>query len=204
MADADDTRQHREYKSFVDMTAEEQEREIQSCAAYLLGQKERLLMQRPTIESLNNHPRKAECIYTYAEMIDRLDAIQKMLEKTQEEINTIRGHFCFGRLEPFIEVSPEINDASNGAVDAWVKITQARQLIRFRHPPKTRGLTLHKSAARLAHAHFIKKDRHKAREVAHRIIEAAGLEPMDESTLTKWLQEFNKEDDAYEQRRAGM
>lgn len=200
MADEKIKRQPRKVKSFVDMTDEEQEREVQSCAEYLLDKKERLLMQRPTAETLNNHPRKAKCFYTYEQMIGKLDEIQENLEKARNEMNTLRGYFCFGRLEPFIEASTEIEKSSELANDAWVKILQAKQLIRIQHPLKTRELTLHKSAARLAHAYFTKEDRHKTRALARRIIQAAGLEIVDESTLTKWLQEFNKEDEAAELR----
>lgn len=200
MADEKITRQPREVKSFVDMTAEEQEREIQSCAAYLLEKKERLLMQRPTIESLNNHPRKAECIYTYAEMIGKLEDIKTALNQAVEGLNDIESHFVFGRLEPYFTADLDISLARKSAISSLASTLIAIGEVKEQHPPKTRELTLHKSAARLAHAHFIKKDRDKARKLAHRIIEAAGLDSLDESTLTRWLQEFNKEDDAAELR----
>ena len=157
---------------------------IQSAANYLLDQQTRL---------------KRGDRYFYEEQgcaafLAKLDSAGSGLQAAVKHLQALRTRFEFGEMDKFSSVDGRVRKAYDQALDAMVEIQITRHQTRIEHPPKTRGLYLQKSAARLAWAYVGDRVRGQARSVALEILTKANLPAPSDGALTRWFQEFRKED----------
>ena len=159
------------------------------------------LLNRPSIDSLNEHPDKSVCFYDYDGFVSELDSLERDLEAADKRLQQLTTHFTFNRMAPFGNQEHRIFAAREFALNALVQARLAKHELRIEHPARTRSLSLEKSAVQLAAAFFPSGDR-RVRGVAREIMEAAGLEIVtvdgeskpSNATISNWIKELREED----------
>lgn len=171
--------------------------EVQKCSRYIIEKKEREnTWGRSTYSpevggALPLHDKSG-----VANFLEQLESSRKKLDDVVKSLTRISANFEFGFMAAFEGVASPINTTLNHAENALAEVTCLMQTVRVEHPAKTRNLALEKSAVRLAFAMKGSISRRIVRKVAKDIMDGAGLnsEKVDDSTITKWLNEFESED----------
>lgn len=168
---------------------------IESSARYLqdLALRERFY-SRPSIASLEGHPDRHLSHHDFDGFMVELLAIEHDLDAACRRLNALRGHFSFGRLQPFDAVHSRIEEAGRLSSEAWASVRIAQNETRLEHPPKTRKLSLQQSATRLAFGAVGGSEHRRARDIAKRIMQKAGLQEPDEKTISNWIRELKNEE----------
>lgn len=150
------------------------------------------LYHRPTLLSLQDHLDKRSCQKTYDEFVADCADIEKDLNDAIGKLHTLLKYYARHQLEPFLTVEREIKAVCSLATDAKVKMQLAMVDLSIEHPPKTRALSLQKSALIFADAAVGVTAPRDVRKLAKEIMQATGLEEPDDKTISNWLKEIRQ------------
>lgn len=129
-----------------------------------------------------------------ANFSSKLESISAELSAAYQQLKALRGHFSNGNMVPFDHMGKRTNDATRQVIEALVTIHGMQYQLRLENPARSRELSLQKSAVWMAHCMKGIIGERQVRKVSKRIMDGARLGCPDDSTLTKWLQAFKKEE----------
>ena len=145
-----------------------------------------------TMRKLDNALGKSPSVYPIIKgKLDRaqrhLNAMLDELESIDRQLETNRRWFGYSDVRMFIN---QVMIAAGPAVDL---LSNAKAAIR--RDPATRAKREQKTAVRLAHLYLERpgEPNRGTRELARRIMLAAGIEEPTEEAMTKWLREIRKD-----------
>lgn len=141
---------------------------------------------RPSIDSVSEHPDKDRCFFDYAGLMSELTSIERDLQRGRTRLANLRNHFARGEMQPFDKCGRAIATACELATKSVVDIQNAMRQAQQDHPPQTREMTLQKAAVFEAASLVGARDR-RVRSVAKRIMQAAAITEPSEASLTCWV-----------------
>lgn len=154
---------------------------VNECAEYLIEKNTREIYY-------------SESFYDKLGLLAKLDSAENALNIALKHLTDLETHFQLGRMLKFDNYSPDIHEMYKLTSDAWVKIHVTCHTIQVENQPRNRSMELQKSAVRLAYASLTKPERGAVRKMAIEIMDKAGIENPDDSTISKWIKEFRVSD----------
>lgn len=156
------------------------------------------LNDRPSAESLKNHPNKADCAFDYPSYVSELESIECDLNAAYSRLTRLRNRFTTSQMTPYGN-GTAIYVACKNTAKTLVEVGQEKERIHREHSPKTRELIFQKWATDEA-ANIVGINSRKLRSVAYQIMEVGGLETNlsdgklkpSKATLTLWISEIRQ------------
>lgn len=163
---------------------------ISDGASYLRDLREHAdLWERPTRESLDRHMAGARVFHDHDGLLVEIQSATEYLQRAHMTLARLRLHFARGELEPFASLSGAIGAATTSAAKACAELAIAADLLHSRHPPRTRALTLQRSAVTLAYAYLGEINPRGVRDAAKKMLLEAGIEQPSDRSLSAWIRE---------------
>jgi len=161
-----------------DIKKEEYLKMVNKCAEYLIAKNKREIYY-------------SKSFYDKLSLLAKLDSAENALNIALKHLIDLDTHFQLGRMLKFDDYSPDIHEMYKLTVDAWVKIHVTCHTIQVKNQPRNRSMELQKSAVRLAYSSLTKPAaRGAVRKMSIEIMDKAGIENPDDSTISKWIKEF--------------
>ena len=166
------------------------EKWISDGAMYLCDLRDHVdLWERPNREMLDRNKAGSKVFHDFESLQVEIKSATEDLQRAHVALASLRRHFTRGELEPFESLRGAISAATASAAKARAELAIAADRLSVEHPPKTKDLTLQRSAVSLAYAYLHLSNPRGVRSAAKKMLLEAGIEQPSERSLSAWIQE---------------